>query len=142
MRRLDRPRALQVRSPRTPAPVTQTEKTERKRPRGDTSRPSEILRHFADRFKSHEWPGSRLPEVYYDPRRSANRYLHSHQPPRECVVIDERTAFVLCANFTEAAQIRNIEVGALIRVEAFAEQLARHFLGLAEQHLLERLPGL
>jgi phosphatidylserine/phosphatidylglycerophosphate/cardiolipin synthase-like enzyme len=111
------------------------------RPRGDTSRPSEILRRFADRFKSHEWPGSRLPEVYYDPRAlqtdtSTRTSLHA-----KCVVIDERTAFVSSANFTEAAQIRNIEVGALIRVEAFAQQLARHFLGLAEQHLLERLPG-
>ena len=37
------------------------------RKRGDTSAPSDIVRRFADRFRRREWPGSRLPEVYYDP---------------------------------------------------------------------------
>src|SRR5262249_42627380 len=31
---------------------------------GDKSRPTEILRRFADRLRTHEWPGSRLPDVY------------------------------------------------------------------------------
>ncbi len=112
------------------------------RPYGDTSKSSEILRRFAERFRAREWPGSRLPAVYYDPRSlnmdaSKRASLHA-----KCVVVDESIAFVSSANFTEAAQVRNIEVGALVRSEPFARQLAQHFLGLADQRLLERLPGL
>ena len=112
------------------------------RPYGDTSKSSEILRRFAERFRAREWPGSRLPAVYYDPRSlnmdaSKRASLHA-----KCVVVDESIAFVSSANFTEAAQVRNIEVGAFVRSEPFARQLAQHFLGLADQRLLERLPGL
>jgi phosphatidylserine/phosphatidylglycerophosphate/cardiolipin synthase-like enzyme len=109
---------------------------------GDTSRSSEILRRFSERFRSQEWPGNRLPDVSYDTRSldpDAHKRASLHA---KCVVIDERTAFVSSANFTEAAQVRNIEVGALVHSEAFARQLAGHFLGLAAQHLLERVPGL
>lgn len=108
----------------------------------DTSLATELVRRFADRFRTTEWPGSRLPEVYYDPRSldldaSKRSSLHA-----KCVVVDGRVAFISSANFTEAAQVRNIEVGALIRLEPFARRLAAHFLGLAEQHVLERVPGL
>ena len=112
------------------------------RERRDTSRASEVLRRFAQRFRSREWPGSRLPEVYYDPRSleldtSKRSSLHA-----KCVVIDEYIAFISSANFTEAAQVRNVEVGALIRSEPFARQLAGRFLGLADQQVLRRVPGL
>lgn len=109
---------------------------------GETSTSGEILRRFAHRFRTHEWPGSRLPEVYYDPRS-----LDAEGPKRaslhaKCVVADERIAFISSANFTEAAQVRNIEVGAFIRSVPFARQLASHFMGLADRHALERLPGI
>jgi phosphatidylserine/phosphatidylglycerophosphate/cardiolipin synthase-like enzyme len=89
-----------------------------------------------------EWPGSRLPDVHYDPRS-----LDPEAPKRsslhaKCVVVDESVAFISSANFTEAAQVRNIEVGVLIRSVPFARQLAAHFIGLADQHVLERLPGI
>jgi len=38
------------------------------RPSGNTSKDSDVLRRFAERFKTKEWPGTRLPEIYYDPR--------------------------------------------------------------------------
>lgn len=60
----------------------------------------------------------------------------------KCVVVDERMAFISSANFTEAAQIRNIEVGVLIRSEPFARQLAGHFMALADRRLLDRVPGI
>src|SRR5262245_51146643 len=34
----------------------------------DTSLDDEVLRRFAHRFRNQEWPGARLPEIYYDPR--------------------------------------------------------------------------
>jgi phosphatidylserine/phosphatidylglycerophosphate/cardiolipin synthase-like enzyme len=93
----------------------------------DTSKDSELVREFSHRFKTVEWPGDRLPEVYFDPRslemdNSKRASMHA-----KCIVIDRKLAFVSSANFTEAAQIRNIEVGALIRSERFATRLTEHF---------------
>jgi phosphatidylserine/phosphatidylglycerophosphate/cardiolipin synthase-like enzyme len=112
------------------------------RPYRDTSRSSEILRRFAERFQRSEWPGQRLPEVFYDPRSLDLEAVKRTSLHAKCVVVDNRVAFISSANFTEAAQVRNIEVGALIRVEAFARQLANHFLGLADRNILQRLPGI
>ena len=45
----------------------------------------------------------------------------------KCVVVDKELAFVSSANFTEAAQTKNIEVGVTLRSAAFAKRLAEHF---------------
>jgi phosphatidylserine/phosphatidylglycerophosphate/cardiolipin synthase-like enzyme len=108
----------------------------------DTTVDSEILREFAHRFKATDWPGSRLPEVFYDPRSldmDTNTRSSMHA---KCIVVDRKLAFVSSANFTEAAQVRNIEVGVLIRAERFAERLVEHFEALAAVGLLARIEGL
>jgi phosphatidylserine/phosphatidylglycerophosphate/cardiolipin synthase-like enzyme len=68
-----------------------------------------------------------LPDVYYDPRSldvdlERRACLHA-----KCVVVDRQHVFVSSANFTEAAQERNIEVGVLVRSPRLAEQLTNHF---------------
>jgi len=112
------------------------------RPHGDTTEDSELLRRFATRFRSNDWPGDRMPEIYYDPRslemdKGKKSSLHA-----KCIVIDSEKAFVSSANFTEAAQIRNIEVGVLIRSAYFASRLARHFKALADAGTLKPVPGI
>jgi phosphatidylserine/phosphatidylglycerophosphate/cardiolipin synthase-like enzyme len=86
-----------------------------------------------------EWPGGRLPELYYDPRSLDMEAIKRSSLHAKCIVADRRVAFVTSANFTEAAQTRNIEVGALIRDAAFAAQLAGHFDALVEAACLQRL---
>ena len=54
----------------------------------------------------------------------------------KCIVIDRKTVFVSSANFTEAAQERNLEVGLLIRSATLAERLEGHFDGLIAHKLL------
>lgn len=108
----------------------------------NTSRPSEVLRLFGHRFRTQEWPGSRLPEVYYDPRSLETEGSKRASLHAKCVVIDERVAFISSANFTEAAQVRNIEVGVLLRSAFLAQQLANHFAALADRRILQRVPGL
>lgn len=102
-----------------------------KRPFGDTSSDSELIASFAYRFRTEHWPTDRpLPEIYFDPRSltmDAKRKAVLHA---KCIVIDGRTAFVSSANFTEAAQERNIEVGLLVRSELVAERLINFFAGL------------
>jgi phosphatidylserine/phosphatidylglycerophosphate/cardiolipin synthase-like enzyme len=113
-----------------------------RRPHGDTSAESEIGQRFAHRFRTQEWPGTRLPAVYYDPRSLAAEPDKRSSLHAKCVVIDRQTAFVSSANFTEAAQVRNIEVGALVHSEHFACQLVEHFEGLAAAKMLLPVPGL
>ena len=56
----------------------------------------------------------------------------------KCVVVDRRLALVTSANFTEAAQTRNIEVGALIRCDRFAAKVTEHFEALVSEGALTR----
>ncbi len=60
----------------------------------------------------------------------------------KCIVVDRELAFVSSANFTEAAQLKNIEVGLLIRSRPLAAKLADHFEALAEAGHLKPLPEL
>ena len=102
---------------------------------------AEVVRAFGERFRTQEWPGQRLPEVYYDPRSfdpnpASRAVLHA-----KCVVVDGEHAFVTSANLTEAAQQRNIEAGVLIHERAFARALAGQFEALVGQGIVRRLPG-
>ena len=91
---------------------------------GDTSASTELVARFAHNFRTRQWPvGSRLPEVFYDVRsleceRSKMAALHA-----KCVVVDNAELFISSANFTEAAQYRNIEVGLLLRSPTIADRL-------------------
>lgn len=102
------------------------------RPHGDTTSSPELIRRFAARFRQSQWPkDSPLPDVYFDPRS-----LEVEPDKRAClhaktVVVDSRFVFVSSANFTEAAQQRNIEVGILVK----SEQLAKHLSGFFETGL-------
>jgi phosphatidylserine/phosphatidylglycerophosphate/cardiolipin synthase-like enzyme len=111
---------------------------------GDTTLASELLKLFADRFRRDQWPGKRLPAVFYDPRSleptekgKGRAALHA-----KCVVVDDALSFVTSANFTEAAQERNIEVGVLLGDADFARSLRRQFEALVEAHVLLRAPAL
>jgi phosphatidylserine/phosphatidylglycerophosphate/cardiolipin synthase-like enzyme len=55
----------------------------------------------------------------------------------KCIVIDRKTVFVSSANFTEAAQERNLEVGLLIRSPTLAERVRTHFESLITAGLLQ-----
>ena len=109
---------------------------------GDTTLDSEILREFAHRFKTREWPGTRMPEVYYDPRSLEQDQHKRASLHAKSIVVDRSCAFVSSANFTQAAQNRNIEVGVLIRSTHLANQIADHFEVLSAASILLRVPGI
>lgn len=100
------------------------------RPRNDTSLDTEIVRRFAHDFRKRHWPWLSLPDLFYDPRAldldpKTRATLHA-----KCVVTDRSRALITSANFTEAAQRRNIEAGVLVSDAGLAEQLARYFEAL------------
>lgn len=112
------------------------------RPWGDTSSEASLLRAFAEDFRAKQWPGKRLPEVFYDRRalsteKGARASLHA-----KCVVVDDTRALVTSANFTEAAQERNLEAGTLVHDATFARSLRSQFESLVTHGVLQRVPGL
>ena len=108
---------------------------------GDTSAPSEVVARFLERFQRTQWPtGKRLPEIFYDPRSLATEPQHRAALHAKCVIIDARDVFVSSANFTEAGQARNIEVGLTLQSPVLANRLLRFMDTLvAGAHLRQAL---
>lgn len=109
------------------------------RKKGDTSAPGALIRRFADRFWSTDWPGAARPRVFFDPRSlepdGPAGVLHA-----KAVVADDEAVFLTSANLTEAALDRNIEMGLLVRDRALAATVLRHFQTLIDRRLLHPLP--
>lgn len=109
------------------------------RRRGDPRASDDLVREFADRFWTADWPGRRRPAVFYDPRalepEGPAGVLHA-----KAVVADEEIVFVTSANLTEAALDRNIELGVLLRDAVLALGVVRHFTVLIDRALLRPLP--
>jgi phosphatidylserine/phosphatidylglycerophosphate/cardiolipin synthase-like enzyme len=110
------------------------------RKRGDTTSAEQLVRRFADRFWSADWPGTSRPRVFYDPRAldldAPGGVLHA-----KAVVADDEAVFVTSANLTEAALERNIELGLLVRDRALAASVSTHFRALIDRGLLCALPA-
>lgn len=95
---------------------------------GNGKSAEEAVAAFRARFIERIWPGKRLPRVYFDPRSlegDRRAVLHA-----KCVVADGREALVTSANFTEAAQDRNVELGLFVRGEAIAQRIEAPFVEL------------
>jgi phosphatidylserine/phosphatidylglycerophosphate/cardiolipin synthase-like enzyme len=108
---------------------------------GDTRMDSALLHGCASEL-AVKWPGTRRPEVYYDPRGLSIDPEVRASWHAKCVLVDDEVAFVTSANFTEWAQDRNVEAGALIRSRHFAFQLRAQMESLIQSRQVRRLPGL
>lgn len=106
---------------------------------GDTTDAWIIVREFAHRFWTEEWPGKRRPEVLYYPRSvdiDAERRATMHA---KCIVVDGKRCFVSSANLTEAAQERNIELGLLVESQALAVRISAQCDELKRADVLQAL---
>jgi phosphatidylserine/phosphatidylglycerophosphate/cardiolipin synthase-like enzyme len=104
---------------------------------GNTSVASELVREFVQRFRTTQWPsGHRLPQVLYAPRSLSPEPAALHA---KCIVIDNLDLFVSSANFTEAAQQRNIEVGLRLRSSSIAGRIMKFFDSLLAAGDFERV---
>jgi phosphatidylserine/phosphatidylglycerophosphate/cardiolipin synthase-like enzyme len=110
------------------------------RPWGDTSLSEDIVHRYAHEFRSRHWPWTPVPDLYYDPRSLNDRHDVRSSLHAKCVVIDRREALITSANFTEAAQERNIEVGIRVRHRPIAERLRDYFATLADEGALRCCP--
>ena len=107
---------------------------------GDTSAASELVQRFADRFRNVQWPTGRpLPQVFSHPKSLELEQRERHALHAKCIVVDACQVFVSSANFTEAAQERNIEVGVLLRSTVLADRLLQFINALVETGQLKRV---
>lgn len=110
-----------------------------RRSSGDTSTPEEVVRRFLYQFRTSEWPTEApVPKIFYDPRalaldRTERAALHA-----KCIVVDDSDVFVSSANFTEAAQERNIEVGLLLHSSQVANRLTNFLDNLVTSSLFRQ----
>jgi phosphatidylserine/phosphatidylglycerophosphate/cardiolipin synthase-like enzyme len=107
---------------------------------GDTRLDTALLNAWANELAG-KWPGARRPEIYYDPRGLATDPDVRASWHAKCVLVDDEVAFVTSANFTEWAQDRNAEAGALIRSRHFAMQLRLQMESLIDSRQVKRLHG-
>jgi phosphatidylserine/phosphatidylglycerophosphate/cardiolipin synthase-like enzyme len=110
------------------------------RPQQDQSSQSELIRLFAERFIRKQWPGLVVPKLYFDPRSLETDQTKRASLHAKCIVVDKEQAFVSSANFTEAAQTRNIEVGLLVHDRKIAQRLFDHFGSLAASGIVKPVP--
>ncbi|MEI6607253.1 MAG: DISARM system phospholipase D-like protein DrmC [Verrucomicrobiota bacterium] len=92
-----------------------------------------VANRFKTNFLSDLWTGNRQPEFWHDPRifeeedRKKAGVMHA-----KVVIIDTEAALVTSANFTEAAQNRNIEAGVIVRQTHQVGVLRSYFEGLID----------
>jgi phosphatidylserine/phosphatidylglycerophosphate/cardiolipin synthase-like enzyme len=95
-----------------------------------------VANRFRKRFLETCWSGDRPPELLHDPRPfSEDESLRGVQHSK-IVMIDRCAALVTSANFTQAAQSRNIEAGFLTRDRHQVERIADYFDSLIQSELL------
>ena len=108
------------------------------RKQGDTSSIDVLMARFVHQFKTSQWPNGRpFPNVY-----CCEQLMTPNGKPgslhAKCIVVDGKQLFVSSANFTQAAQERNIEVGLLIQSDALADRVCRFFDALLDDRFFIR----
>ena len=106
---------------------------------GDTRDDSERISKSASEFVERHWPSNhRLPEIYYDRRGLRPNPEQPVSFHAKCIIRDRKELFISSANFTEAAQNRNIEMGVLLVSPALADQAFNFFADLVREGICVR----
>lgn len=105
----------------------------------DGSDSAAIARVFRETFIKYNWPGKKIPPIFYDPRSLERDTAKKAQLHAKCIVVDGTKSFVGSANFTDKAQLKNIEAGILITDSEFSKDLEAHFQSLIEGGQLLKL---
>lgn len=110
------------------------------RKQGDTSSAETVTSRFVHQFKSSQWPGEMpLPQVYCCKQLLEDVNGRSASLHAKCTVVDGQRVFVSSANFTEAAQQRNVEIGLLLQSRIVSERVRRFFDTLVDTGYFGRI---
>ena len=105
---------------------------------GDTASADSIITKYRDDFRARHWPWQPVPELYFDPRALESDSKTRASLHAKIVVIDRRKLLLTSANFTEAAQQKNIELGVLCSLPYLAERVCSYFEGLRKSGQVRR----
>lgn len=94
---------------------------------------------FASEFWANKWPWPTRPKVYYDPRGVAPEPGTRALQHSKCIVADLERVLITSANYTEAGQLRNIELGVVMRDRGLAMRVDERFRNLIHSGMLARL---
>ena len=107
---------------------------------GDHTPSDQLIQNYVEDFRTKHWPWSPVPELYFDPRALETDSKSRASLHAKVVVIDRRKLLVTSANFTEAAQQRNVELGVLCSLPYLAERVCSYLEGLRKTGQLRRIP--
>ena len=107
---------------------------------GESTEDGAVVAAFAERFRRSEWPGTRLPRLYFDPRSLARGSNDRSVLHAKVAIADTSRALIGSANLTQAALERNIEVGILLSVQTVIAAIKHHFDSLIHNGLLLPVP--
>ncbi len=110
------------------------------RKHGDTTAADVLVLRFAEEFSKKQWPWTPFPEVYFDPRALETDSKIRASLHAKVVVVDRKKLLLTSANFTEAAQLKNVEMGLLCSMPHLAERVCAYLEGLRHSGQLLRLP--
>ncbi len=97
---------------------------------------------YAKLFWKYQWPWTLRPIIYYDPRGPEEHPKMPACQHAKCILVDDETAFITSANFTESAHERNIELGVLFRENPrVAQSIRAKFESLIQNGFLKPLPA-
>ncbi len=98
----------------------------------DPAQADEVVQRFIADFFARQWPWRPRPAVYYDARSLLTQSSERASLHAKCVIVDRAVALITSANFTQAAQHRNIEAGMLVHYRPHVERLMAYFEGLRD----------
>jgi phosphatidylserine/phosphatidylglycerophosphate/cardiolipin synthase-like enzyme len=106
---------------------------------GDRTLTSELVEKSRQDFLTKHWPWDRKPAVYYYPASLNLEAQERATMHAKFLIADEERCFITSANFTEAAQKRNIEVGVELANSQEPKALSRYFKQLINEGHVERI---
>lgn len=106
----------------------------------DSSLSDQIVRRFVHEFFTRHWPWTTRPTLYYDTRSLETSLGHRSSLHAKCLVVDRSSAFITSANFTSAAQDRNIEAGILVEHGSCISSLLSYLEGLRASGIIRQVP--
>jgi phosphatidylserine/phosphatidylglycerophosphate/cardiolipin synthase-like enzyme len=107
---------------------------------GDTSDSQAIVAGFVTHFRQVEWPGRRLPRLFFDPRSLVGGGDERSVLHAKVAIADWSLALVGSANLTEAALRRNIEIGLLVSLSPVVARIRQHIEALIHGNALVPAP--
>lgn len=97
------------------------------RPFGDRTITEDLVEKARQDFVTRSWPWKPLPKVFFYPDSLHLEAKQRSSMHAKFLIADEERCFITSANFTEAAQKKNIEIGVELEYSLEPKILSRYF---------------